>query len=65
MIRKKITSAAATNKPNTNTVTITTKVESINSFRVGQEDFFNSAPTSFRKFRTFINGFVMSQFPIA
>ncbi len=52
-------SASATNTPRINTVIITTNVESINSFRVGHDDFFNSADTSARKSRTLRNGFVM------
>ena len=52
-------SANATNIPRINTVTITTSVESISSFRVGHDDFFNSAVTSTRKSRTLRNGFVM------
>jgi hypothetical protein len=65
MIRRKITSARATNIPRTIVVTITTIVESINSLRVGQDDFFNSPQTSITKSRVLRNGFAMSLFVIA
>lgn len=59
MIRKNTRSASATNIPKINTVTITTSVESVNSLRVGQEDFLNSTMTSAKKSRTLRNGFVI------
>ena len=59
MILRNTKSASATNIPRINTVIITTNVESINSFRVGHDDFFKSAVTSVRKSRTLRNGFVM------
>ena len=62
MILKNTKSANATNTPRINTVTITTMVESSNSFHVGQDDFFSSAQTSTTKPRALINGFVMSRF---
>ena len=62
MIRKNTRSANATNMPSTNTVTITTMVESTNSFRVGQDDFFNSVQTSIRKSCALRNGFVMYRY---
>ena len=65
MIRRNTTSASATNIPRINTVTITTIVESTNSLRVGQDDFFNSPQTSTTKSRTLRNGFAMSLFVIA
>src|SRR6266851_3684274 len=65
MTRRNTTSASATNIPRINTVTITTIVESTNSLRVGQDDFFNSPQTSTTKSRTLRNGFAMSLFVIA
>jgi hypothetical protein len=59
MIRKNTRSANATNIPKIKTVTITTSVESINSLRVGQDDFLNSTMTSARKSRILRNGFVI------
>jgi hypothetical protein len=59
MIFRNTKSANATNTPKISTVTITTIVESISSFRVGQDDFFNSTVTSARKSRTLRNGFVI------